>query len=151
MRVPLLVVPSAPSGEQNAPGCTPACVGLEVGFGFGFFVVGFGATVGFGFGLLVVGLDAGLVVVVAGTASEVGTASGDTVVAAGSAVTGGSEGGVGLELVGSTTTGRACPFDDGLPLNAAMPTGPAMHNVIPAKMARTIPPLGVFFGAGCCG
>lgn len=90
--VPLLVRPRAPSGEQNAPGCTPDCDGgrvVLVGLGLGRFVDGFGfgvAVVFFGVALAVV-FDG---VVVGGIVVSVGVGVG--VVSAGVAATGGISG-----------------------------------------------------------
>lgn len=78
---PVFVRPSAPPGEQNAPGCTPLLTVsfVFVGRGFGFLVVGFGFGVAFfvtaGFGGLLgdafVRVGDGLTPVVAGAAGVV--------------------------------------------------------------------------------
>jgi hypothetical protein len=67
MSVPDLVSPSAPAGEQNAPGRTPVWTGgvVGAGLGVGFFVVGFGLGAGLlvavrrGFGFAAVGTRLG--------------------------------------------------------------------------------------------
>lgn len=84
--VPLLVVPLAPTGEQNAPGCTPDCddvVRVLVGFGRGRLV----DTFGLGFGAAVVRFGVGRTVVFDGAGTVVG-------------------GGVVSSGVGSVVTGR---------------------------------------------
>src|SRR3954454_20638416 len=65
-----------PSGEQNAPGCTPSCPdgGLLVGFGLGFLVAGFVLgffVAGFVLVLLVVAFAGGSAVVTAGAGTVV--------------------------------------------------------------------------------
>lgn len=100
---PLTVYPTAPAGEQNAPGWTACFAGgvvfvgfgltvVRVGFGVGFRVVGatrgFGATVGVG---VVVTVGVGVVV--------------DTGAGVGNVVTTGM---VGTVAAGTTATFRAC-------------------------------------------
>lgn len=96
--VPFTVVPNAPTGEQNAPGCTPVCRDGVVGFGAGFFVVGFGL----GLGLTVVGFGAGLglALVGAGVGDEVAVVGGGLGVVASTA-------GSAAVVVGATNAGRA--------------------------------------------
>lgn len=53
MSMPDLVSPSAPAGEQKAPGRTPMRMAGVVGAAVGFLVVGLGFGFGLGFGLLV--------------------------------------------------------------------------------------------------
>jgi hypothetical protein len=64
----LLVAPTAPTGAQNAPGCTTfAGESLGFGLGLGFLVVGFGRTTG-----LLDALGRGFATVVAGAAIGLG-------------------------------------------------------------------------------
>jgi hypothetical protein len=78
----------APSGLQNAPGCTPNCPegGSLVGLGLGFLVGGF--VVGLGLGLLVVAFGRGLTVVTAGAGVVVVVSAAGAASAVGSSVAG---------------------------------------------------------------
>lgn len=99
---PLTVYPTAPAGEQNAPGWTPCFAGGVVFVGFGLTVV----WVGFGVGFRVVGATRGFGATVGvGVAVTVGgVAVVDTGAGVGSVVTGM----VGTVAAGTTATFRAC-------------------------------------------
>lgn len=114
-RVPLLVVPYAPSGEQNAPGCTPDWVDDVVGF----FV--FGLLV---FGLLVVGF------VVGGRLDDFGLAlDGDGV---GLGVTAGLD----STTAGSTVVGSAA---SGWTATVVVTPGVGLSSLVRAPMAPKPP------------
>jgi hypothetical protein len=125
---PAFVSPSAPSGLQNAPACTPLRTAGIVGAGFGFFVVGFG----FGFGLVTAtGLRVVAGPVVAGRA-DVALVAGT----ADAAVVGLKVGAAGLGADGTTKSGRftdAAPLSFGPPMMAPITARPPTHRTTTAS------------------
>jgi hypothetical protein len=114
--VPFTVAPRAPSGVQNAPGCTPVCRDGVVGAAS--FVAGFGFGFGLGFGAAAVAGSAeagsGLDVVVAGAAAGpvVSEAAAGTVVV----------------TAGSTNAGRAVESALAADVFGSAPKVPRAHN-----------------------